>query len=117
MKSSKIISILTMTMVVLFALTTIVSATTIGDIVTVSPDTQSAQTITGVGNKIIGLIQVAGTLVAVAMVLVLGIKYMMGSAEEKAANKKSMMPYLIGAILLFVGANAVSIIYNWANSL
>lgn len=116
MKKAKIVSILTTTMMILFALTTVVSATEIGG-VTINPDTSNTGNITNIGNDIIGVIQVVGTIIAVAMLLVLGVKYMMGSAEEKAANKKSMMPYLIGAILLFVGANAVSIIYSWANNI
>ena len=41
------------------------------------------------------------------MVAILGVKYMMGSAEERAEYKKSMLPYLIGAILLF-GASAIA---------
>ena len=96
MKKAKFVSILTTALIVLFALTTVVSATvTIGN-VNISPDTTTGTTnVVEAGNRVIGIIQVVGTLVAVGMVLVLGIKYMMGSAEEKAANKKSMMPYLI----------------------
>ena len=36
-----------------------------------------------------------------------GIKYMMGSASEKAEYKKTMIPYLVGAILIF-GASAIT---------
>ena len=40
-------------------------------------------------------------LYAVVLVAFLGIKYMLGSAEEKAEYKKDMIPYLVGAFLLF----------------
>ena len=113
MKKAKIISILTMAMIVMVALTTVVSATPIGGI-TVNPTSEGTDNIVGAGNKIIGIIQVVGTLVAVGMLIVLGIKYMMGSAEEKAANKKSMMPYIIGAVLIFAAANIAKFIYTWA---
>lgn len=116
MKKAKIVSILTTTLVVLFALATIVSATDIGGVV-VQPKTDDTADIVNVGNRIVGIIQVVGTIIAVGMVLVLGIKYMMGSAEEKAANKKSMMPYLIGAALLFIGANLVKAIYTWSSAI
>ena len=116
MKKAKLVSILTTTLAILFALTTVVAATDIGGVV-VNPDTSGASDITDVGNRIVGIIQVVGTLIAVGMVLILGIKYMMGSAEEKAANKKSMMPYLIGAALLFVGANLVKAIYTWTSTI
>lgn len=59
------------------------------------------------GGEIIGILQTAGIVVAVVVLIVLGIKYMMGSTAEKAEYKKTMMPYFIGAILIF-GAVAVS---------
>ncbi len=59
------------------------------------------------GNKIIGVLQAVGIVVSVVVVIVLGIKYMMGSVEEKAEYKKTMMPYLIGAALIFA-ASAIS---------
>ena len=46
-------------------------------------------------------------LVTVIILLVLGIKYMMGSASEKAEYKKTMIPYLVGAVLIF-GASAIT---------
>ena len=69
------------------------------------------------GNNIIGIIQVIGSLIAVAMVLVIGIKYMMGRAAARAAYKKTMIPYLIGAILLFIGVNVVSIVADFAQNI
>ena len=38
--------------------------------------------------------------VSVITLVVLGIKYMVGSIEERAEYKKSMIPYLIGAFLI-----------------
>lgn len=64
------------------------------------------------GNKIVGMIQTVGVIIAVVIVLVLGIKYMMGSASEKAEYKKTMIPYLVGAVLLFAGATIVNVIYQ-----
>ena len=37
---------------------------------------------------------------------------MVGSVEERAEYKKSMIPYLVGAVLLFAGSVVVSIIAN-----
>ena len=54
-----------------------------------------------VGNKIATILRAIGTVLLVVVLMVLGIKYMMGSAEEKAEYKKTMIPYLVGAILLF----------------
>ena len=63
--------------------------------------------ITGVGANIVSIITTIGIIVAVVVLLVLGIKYMMGSASEKAEYKKTMIPYLVGAVLIF-GASAIA---------
>ena len=93
-----------------------VFATTIGT-VNVTPNSTNTNSITDIGNKVMGIIQVIGTIAAVAIVMVLGIKYMMGSAEEKAEYKKTMIPYLVGAILLFAATTVATAIYNFANSI
>ena len=62
-----------------------------------------------IGQKIIGAIQAIGSLVSVGILVVLGIKYMMGSAEEKAEYKKTMIPYLIGAVMVFMASK-----YCWS---
>ena len=62
--------------------------------------------------KILGVIQTIGTIVSVIMLIVIGIKYMVGSIEERAEYKKTLFPYLIGAILLFSGTLLPQIIYN-----
>lgn len=62
--------------------------------------------------KIIGVFQVIGSIVSVLALVLLGIKYMLGSAEEKADYKQSMIYYLIGAILVFAISNISAIIYE-----
>lgn len=70
-------------------------------------NTSAASSVTTLGNQIIGIITTVGVVVAVVVLLILGIKYMMGSAQEKAEYKKTMIPYLVGAILIF-GASAIT---------
>lgn len=69
--------------------------------------TTATTSVTTIGNQIIGIITTVGVVVAVVVLLVLGIKYMMGSTEEKAKYKETMIPYLVGAILIF-GASAIT---------
>lgn len=66
------------------------------------------------GQNIIGVIQAIGSITAVVVLVALGIKYMMGSVEEKAEYKKTLMPYVIGAVLIFAASNLASVIYGWA---
>lgn len=63
--------------------------------------------IEGVGANVVGIVTTIGIIVAVIVLLILGIKYMMGSASEKAEYKKTMIPYLVGAVLIF-GASAIA---------
>ena len=65
---------------------------------------------------VLGIIQVIGTVVSVVMLIVIGIKYMMGSIEERAEYKQTLKPYLIGAFLLFSGTTIPQIIYQIAKN-
>ena len=51
------------------------------------------------------LVRIVGTFIAVGVLMVIGIRYIMGSVEERATYKKSMIPYIIGCIILFGAAN------------
>lgn len=73
-------------------------------------------TMQNIGNQIITVVSVAGSIVSVIVLIVLGIKYMMGSAEEKAEYKKTLMPYIIGAALVFAASAIAGIVFNFANS-
>ena len=53
------------------------------------------------------MIRLLGTFIAVGVLMIIGVKYMTGSIEEKANYKKTMMPYLIGCIFLF-GASIIA---------
>ena len=66
---------------------------------------------------IVSAITTIGIAVAVIMIMVLGIRYMAGSVEERAEYKRTMIPVLVGAFLLFASATMVSIIYNFASNL
>ena len=72
--------------------------------------------LTKVGNNIVTIIQVVGIVIAVIVLLVIGIKYMMGSASEKAEYKKTMIPYIVVAVLIFAGTSLVRVIYSLSTS-
>ncbi|MBQ2916909.1 MAG: TrbC/VirB2 family protein [Clostridia bacterium] len=80
-------------------------------------NTEGTQSVKSIGGSILGIIRVVGTIVAVGMLIVLGIKYMMGSAEERAEYKKTLFPYLIGAVLIFAASNLADMVYSWAEKI
>lgn len=64
------------------------------------------------GNLIVSIVRTIGQGIAVITLIIIGIRYLYASSEQKAEYKKSMMPYLIGAILLFAGATFTDWIYG-----
>lgn len=117
-KQVKILSIALIVLTVLLAISNVVLATDIpGKIDTIAKGNADANTdkVVNLGATIVTIIQTVGTVVAVVVLLILGIKYMMGSAEEKAEYKKTMIPYLVGAILIFASTTIVNVVYNIAN--
>lgn len=68
-----------------------------------------------VGNQIVGAIKVIGVFVAVAMTMIIGIKYMISGVEEKAEYKKTAFAYLLGATLIFAATGVISFIEKLIN--
>ena len=77
----------------------------------------NTNSISDLGQNIIRIVGTVGMIAAVVVLIVLGIKYMMGSAEEKAEYKKTMLPYVIGAVLIFAASSVVSIIAGFGTSI
>ena len=118
-KTVRIISTILLTIMLVTSIAGVVFAApdidkTIGDI----DGAKAGDTtkVTNIGGKIINIIQVVGIVVAIAVVLIIGVKYMTGSVEQKAEYKKVMIPYIIGAVLLVAGTSIVRVIFNTINS-
>lgn len=73
--------------------------------------------ISTIGNQIITIVSTVGSIASVIVLVVLGLKYMMGSAEEKAEYKKTLMPYVIGAALVFAASAISGIIFGFTQGL
>ena len=117
-KQVKMLSIALIVLTILLAIINVVLATDIpGKIDQIAQGNSSADTtkVVNLGATIVTIMQTVGIVVAVVVLLILGIKYMMGSAEEKAEYKKTMIPYLVGAVLIFASTTIVNVVYNIAN--
>ena len=68
-------------------------------------------------SRILLIVQIVGSVIAVIMLMVLGVKYMMASAEGKADIKKQVIIYVVGAVLLFGAANIAGMFRGLASSL
>ena len=116
MKISKVLSVMIVALILVASIANIAyAATNPGDITATVGD--GANGIKTIGGKILGIVQTVGSVVAVIILVVLGIKYMMGSTEEKAEYKKTLIPYIVGAILIFAASNIASMVFKAVSNL
>jgi len=110
-KKIKILIIILNLILILFLISSTVFGTLVDQFKN-SIDTTETEDLKDTGGKILGIIRVIGSIVSVAILIILGIKFVLGSAEEKAEYKKAMLPYLVGAVLLFGTLNITDMIYR-----
>ena len=96
MKYKKIIILV---IILIIALTSCVLALDLTNGITINKT--KAKEAEGIGNVIFGIVRVIGIILSVGTLMLLGIKYMLGSVEEKAEYKKSFGIYILGATLVF----------------
>ena len=63
-------------------------------------------------SRILGAIRNISIVTSVISLMIIGLKYMLGSVEEKANYKQTMLPYVIGCIMAVTGTTIVSFIYD-----
>lgn len=64
--------------------------------------------------KVMGMIRNISIIASVIIIMVLGVKFMLGSVEEKAEYKKSFMPLIIGIVLVVSATSIATFIFNMA---
>ena len=83
-------------------------------------DNVNAVPISGAENavgSILGFVQWVGYAIAVGMLIYIGIKYMMASANEKADLKAGSVKYVIGAIIVAAAATICGWIVSFGDGL
>ena len=108
-KTMKILTFIATILLVISLGTSTIFALTPSQVQPTDPGTTDIQTL---GGKILGILQTVGIVLSVIILVILGIKYMMGSAEEKAEYKKTMIPYLVGAVLIFLAPTIANTVYT-----
>lgn len=71
-----------------------------------SINTSDANVVAQKGGIIFNILSTLGIIVAVITIIVIGIKYMVGSVQEKAEYKKTMIPYLVGVVMI-IGVSGI----------
>lgn len=113
-KTYRILSTILLIIMMISIATSVLAANITPANITGSTNVTGTTEIQSVGQDIVGILQTVGIVLSVVVLIILGIKYMMGSAEEKADYKKSMLPYVVGAIVIFAASAFANVIYNFA---
>ena len=114
MKNKKVLSLVTIILLVVMILipTFVMASDPLENLDAYKPSgtigTKAAQK----AGNILNVITVIGIVVGVITLIVIGIKYMVGTVQEKAEYKKTMFSYIIGLVLLISVCSFVQIIYN-----
>lgn len=66
-----------------------------------------------VGNVVKALRNISA-LIAVLVITILGIKYMIGSTEERAEYKKSFIPLIVGIVVVVAAASIATALFSVA---
>lgn len=76
----------------------------------------TAKSVNSIVGSVLTVCQVAGSGIAVIMLIVLAIKYLTAAPSDKADIKKSAMIYIVGAVILFSASGILGIIRRFATT-
>ena len=113
-KAIRIVSIVMLTILVIGALSTPVCASLVQQF---NPYVSAGSNFRNIFNSIIGIVQVVGSGIAVIMLMYLGIKYLISAPEGKAEIKKTAVPFVVGAVILFAAVNILAAVERVANNI
>lgn len=71
----------------------------------------------GVSDDIYNMLSSIGMIISVVVGLILGITFMMASADDKAKVKEALIPYLVGCFVIFGAFGIWKIVINTFNGI
>lgn len=111
-KTLKIFAIVLMVMVLVSFTANVFAAGTPLDPSSLEPSYGSDAGLKNKAGSIMGMIRNIAVVASVIIIMVLGVKFMLGSVEEKAEYKKSFMPLIVGIILVVSATTIAAFIFN-----
>ncbi len=88
--------ILIIMMIAMIMMTNVVAAFSISGVTPTKPDGSIETKVV----KVLGVVQWVGYVVAIGMLIWVGIKYVTSGAGEKAKAKETLIPIVVGAVLI-----------------
>lgn len=115
-KISKVMATVLLVVMILAMVGTSVSAAW-GVSITADKGATGTGTVTDIGGKIVGIVQVVGYVVAVVMLVIIGIKYITASPDGKAEVKKTALFYVLGAVLIAAAVTIVGAVFDFGSTI
>ena len=81
------------------------------------PTDKGVTTLYSLGNIIISIFQIIGVGMTLVALIVLGIRYMYSSPNEKADIKNRLIPFVIGGVLLFGATTLIKLVEGFINAI
>ena len=113
-KSVKIISTLMMAVIIMFTISTVCFAGMVGDVNIPTGKAGDTNALATKAANIVATIRNVAAIAAVVIIAILGVKYMLGSVEEKAEYKKSFMPLIVGIVVVTLALQIAAMIFDVA---
>lgn len=113
-KSFKIAIVALMLILTVFIFSTSVFANEINISNLKAEYTGDTTEMTTIAQNVMGLIRNIAIIAGVIILMVIGVKFILGSAEEKAEYKKSLIPLVVGIVIVISATTLVSFIFNFA---
>jgi len=106
----KFLKIISIVFIIILSYTTISNGFSITDLTGTETDKFD-----NIGILILRYFSIVGSGLSIILLIILGIKYMLGSLEEKANYKATMLPYFVGALFVFGASTIAGLIYTVVN--
>ena len=111
-KSIKILSVLLIAVMLLSAASAVfASGLKPGDVQPVY-DGQSTSELEGKAEKVLGWIRNIAAIISVIILAILGVKFMIGSTEERAEYKKSFIPLIVGIVVVVAASSIATMLFS-----
>lgn len=113
-KTIKIISTLAIALVLVAVLSQTILATDYAGTISGLDEGEPADlgSVKTTSANILATIRNVAAIAAVFVITILGIKYMMGSVEEKAGYKKSFIPLIVGIVVIVAATTIASFLFT-----
>ena len=113
-KFTKILTVVLLVAIIVMTVSNVFAAGTILNQIENSANSANVDTssIAGMAGTIIAYLRNAAVIIGVIIIIILGIKYMTGSVEEKAGYQKSFIPLIVGIVVVVAATSIASFLFG-----